>query len=130
MLIILSPAYHGNLRVFFLINRLHGLNCFFLVILVIRGDPTPRRVICEISVITLIILSPAYHGNLRVFFLINRFHGLNCFFTRDTCDTWRLNTPQRICVISVITLIVFLSTDYTDSTVSLCGPQGLSVKSV
>ena len=45
-------------------------------------------------------------------------------FTRDTCDTWRLHTPQGICE-SVITLnfclqritgiyTYFLSTDYTD----------------
>ena len=60
-LIILSPAYHGDLRVFFLINRFHGLYCFLLVILAIRGDPTPRKVISLICVITLIIFLSTNH---------------------------------------------------------------------
>ena len=58
------------------------------------------------------IVSSVSRESTRIF-LINRFHGLYCFFTRDTRDTWRPNAPQGICVISVITLIIFLSTNHT-----------------
>ena len=37
---------------YILVNRFY---CFLLVILAIRGDPTPRKVICVICVIMLII---------------------------------------------------------------------------
>ena len=40
---IVSSVSRESTRIF-LINRFHGLYCFLLVILAIRGDQTPRRV--------------------------------------------------------------------------------------